>query len=102
MACLTSGTLLALLCLPSACRSGRAAEAGCGRLSGVTEMAFHPTELRISDILILERHELIDEIMRFSRECFFSFNGEYLSGLSDIRLRRLLLAVRRHWWEKGY
>ena len=56
----------------------------------------------INDILMLDKDDLIEQIQAYNDHCFFEFEHTYLEGLSERRLRRLLLAARRHYRNKGY
>ena len=65
-------------------------------------MTTHPAELMINDILMLDREGLVEQILAYNPHCFFEFERHYLEGLSEMKLRRLLLAARRHYRNKGY
>ena len=65
-------------------------------------MIAHPAELMINDILMLDREELVEQILAYNPHCFFQFERPYLEDLSETKLRRLLLTARRHYRNKGY
>jgi len=65
-------------------------------------MLTHPAELMINDILMLDKEGLVEQIQAYNAHCFFRFRRDYLEELSETKLRRLLLAARRHYRNKGY
>ena len=65
-------------------------------------MLSQPAELMINDILMLDRDGLVEQILAYNTHCFFRFERDFLEELSETRLRRLLLAARRHYRNKGY